>query len=183
MRFWLRAEIKALIGNMRDLIAMQLTARRRKWTTSAGVHAPAACSRPVVAPDLCYASQWRRDVERLENIYTRVNMMPLGVGALSGHPRHRPRAVCGRSGFRWRDSQLARCRRRSRLHSRLFVWLLDDHDAYVRFAEDRFLLIHRVWLCQTRGCILDGGCCHVHSGAKLTLLRERETGDRERGWD
>jgi argininosuccinate lyase len=35
---------------------------------------------------LCYASQWRRDVERLENIYKRVNMMPLGVGALSGHP-------------------------------------------------------------------------------------------------
>merc|ERR1719183_492648 len=35
---------------------------------------------------LCYASQWRRDVERLENILTRVNVMPLGVGALSGHP-------------------------------------------------------------------------------------------------
>ena len=55
---------------------------------------------------LCYAWQWKRDVDRLGDVYKRVNMLPLGssarilsfrilhmssprfagVGALSGHP-------------------------------------------------------------------------------------------------
>lgn len=35
---------------------------------------------------LCYAWQWKRDADRLDEILKRVNLLPLGVGALSGHP-------------------------------------------------------------------------------------------------
>jgi len=35
---------------------------------------------------LCYAWQWKRDSDRLDEIMKRVNLLPLGVGALSGHP-------------------------------------------------------------------------------------------------
>jgi len=35
---------------------------------------------------LCHASKWKRDLERLDDLVKRVDVMPLGSGALAGHP-------------------------------------------------------------------------------------------------
>lgn len=88
VRLWLRAEIKALIANMRDLIATATDRAEKEMDYIMPGYTHLQRAQPIRWSHwmLCYASQWRRDVERLENIYTRVNMMPLGVGALSGHP-------------------------------------------------------------------------------------------------
>merc|ERR1719183_2875915 len=88
VRLWLRAEIKALIANMRDLIRTACDRAEKEMDYIMPGYTHLQRAQPIRWSHwmLCYASQWRRDVERLENTYKRVNMMPLGVGALSGHP-------------------------------------------------------------------------------------------------
>merc|ERR1719183_1754483 len=88
VRLWLREEIKDLVGNMRDLIRTACDRAEKEMDYIMPGYTHLQRAQPIRWSHwmLCYASQWRRDVERLENTYKRVNMMPLGVGALSGHP-------------------------------------------------------------------------------------------------
>ena len=88
MRLWLRDEITELIGNMKALIQTAVDRAEKEMDYILPGYTHLQRAQPIRWSHwmLCYASQWRRDVERLENILTRVNVMPLGVGALSGHP-------------------------------------------------------------------------------------------------
>lgn len=88
VRLWLREEIKDLTSNMRALIQTAVDRAEKEMDYILPGYTHLQRAQPIRWSHwmLCYASQWKRDVERLENIYTRVNMMPLGVGALSGHP-------------------------------------------------------------------------------------------------
>jgi len=88
VRLWLRDEITELIGNMKALIQTAVDRAEKEMDYILPGYTHLQRAQPIRWSHwmLCYASQWRRDVERLENILTRVNVMPLGVGALSGHP-------------------------------------------------------------------------------------------------
>ena len=114
VRLWMRDEIKELITNMKALIQTAVDRAEKEMDIILPGYTHLQRAQPIRSTHpwfeenntlqesckrshfhmlcrwshwmLCYASQWRRDVERLENIYKRVNMMPLGVGALSGHP-------------------------------------------------------------------------------------------------
>ena len=43
---------------------------------------------------LSHAAAWQRDVQRLNDLRSRVNVMPLGSGALAGHPFNINRRLC-----------------------------------------------------------------------------------------
>jgi len=88
VRMWLRDEISDLIKNMKDLIGTAVSRAESEMDLILPGYTHLQRAQPIRWSHwmLCYAWQWKRDVERLENIYARVNMMPLGVGALSGHP-------------------------------------------------------------------------------------------------
>jgi argininosuccinate lyase len=102
VRLWLRHEITELIGNMKALIQTAVDRAEKEMDLILPGYTHLQRAQPVRWSHwmLCYASQWRRDVERLENILTRVNVMPLGVGALSGHPFNIDRAALAKDlGF------------------------------------------------------------------------------------
>lgn len=85
---WLRDEITELIKHMKDLIATAVTRAEAEQDLLLPGYTHLQRAQPIRWSHwlLCYAWQWKRDVARLESVLSRVNMMPLGVGALSGHP-------------------------------------------------------------------------------------------------
>ncbi|EKX48973.1 hypothetical protein GUITHDRAFT_68151 [Guillardia theta CCMP2712] len=88
VRLWLREEVRALISNMKNLISVATERAEKEMDLLLPGYTHLQRAQPIRWSHwlLCYAWQWKRDVERLEGLLTRVNLLPLGVGALSGHP-------------------------------------------------------------------------------------------------
>jgi len=88
VRLWMRDEVKELQGHLRGLVrtAVERAEAEQDYIMPGYTHLQRA--QPIRWSHwlLCYAWQWKRDVERLEEMERRVNLCPLGVGALSGHP-------------------------------------------------------------------------------------------------
>jgi len=88
VRLWLREEIKDLQKHMRSLIQSVVDRAEKELDLIMPGYTHLQRAQPIRWSHwlLCYAWQWKRDVDRLGDVYKRVNMLPLGVGALSGHP-------------------------------------------------------------------------------------------------
>jgi argininosuccinate lyase len=88
VRLWMRDEISELKGHLKSLIrtVVERAEGEQDYIMPGYTHLQRA--QPIRWSHwlLCYAWQWKRDVERLEEMEKRVNLLPLGVGALSGHP-------------------------------------------------------------------------------------------------
>ena len=88
VRLWMRDEISELKGHLKNLIrtVVERAEGEQDYIMPGYTHLQRA--QPIRWSHwlLCYAWQWKRDVERLEEMEKRVNLLPLGVGALSGHP-------------------------------------------------------------------------------------------------
>lgn len=85
-RLWLREEIEEIDGLVRDLQAAMLDIAEgfRDAVIPGYTHLQRA--QPVLFPHWClaYYEMLKRDRERLADAYKRVNVMPLGSGALAG---------------------------------------------------------------------------------------------------
>jgi len=88
VRMWLRDELRAQIVLMKDLVNTILIRAENELDYIMPGYTHLQRAQPIRWSHwlLCYAWQWKRDIERLEGILPRVNLLPLGVGALSGHP-------------------------------------------------------------------------------------------------
>lgn len=88
VRMWLRDELRTQIILMKDLVNTILIRAENELDYIMPGYTHLQRAQPIRWSHwlLCYAWQWKRDIERLEGILPRVNLLPLGVGALSGHP-------------------------------------------------------------------------------------------------
>src|SRR5690606_27216315 len=88
IRLWLRAEIADLRGHLAQLIAVTVerAADEVDWIMPGYTHLQPA--QPVRWSHwlLSHAWAWQRDAQRLDDLGARVNLMPLGSGALAGNP-------------------------------------------------------------------------------------------------
>lgn len=88
VRLWLRQEISNLRGYLAQLIhsAVERAAAEIDLLMPGYTHLQPA--QPVRWSHwlLSHAWMWQRDMQRLDDLLSRVNMLPLGSGALAGHP-------------------------------------------------------------------------------------------------
>ncbi len=88
VRLWLRGEIDRLQGHLRSLIAVAVerAATEIDWLMPGYTHLQPA--QPVRWSHwlLSHAWAWQRDAARLADLAVRVNVLPLGSGALAGNP-------------------------------------------------------------------------------------------------
>jgi argininosuccinate lyase len=86
IRLWLRDEIDASRGLMRDLMAALLAMARRDPHAIVAGYTHTRRAQPVLWPHylLAYFEMFARDFERLTETRKRVDVMPLGSGALAG---------------------------------------------------------------------------------------------------
>ena len=88
VRLWLRGELDTIIGNLHDLIAV--AAERAE--TEVDILMPGYTHLQPAQPIrwshwiLSHAWAWQRDAQRLSELAQRADVMPLGSGALAGHP-------------------------------------------------------------------------------------------------
>ena len=87
VRLWLRNEIDILSGDLKQLIKTTVDRARveSKYLMPGYTHMQPA--QPIRWSHwlLAHASSWARDYERLQQVRARVNVMPLGSGAIAGH--------------------------------------------------------------------------------------------------
>lgn len=85
-RLWLRDAIDRGISGAQDFMASLLEAAERNSDVVIPGYTHLQKAQPVLFAHWClaYFEMLRRDIERLEQIRSRVNVMPLGSGALAG---------------------------------------------------------------------------------------------------
>jgi argininosuccinate lyase len=88
VRLWLRGEIAALRAQQRQLIAVaaERAAAEIDFLMPGYTHLQPA--QPIRWSHwlLSHAAAWQRDAQRLDDLARRVNVLPLGSGALAGNP-------------------------------------------------------------------------------------------------
>jgi argininosuccinate lyase len=88
VRLWLRGEIAVL----RDYLAQLISGTIERAEAEIDLLMPGYTHLQPAQPIrwshwlLSYAWMWQRDVQRLDDLLKRVNLLPLGSGALAGHP-------------------------------------------------------------------------------------------------
>jgi argininosuccinate lyase len=87
-RLWLRAQIDTLAGYQRQLIAVAVERAVQEIDILLPGYTHLQPAQPVRWSHwlLSHAWAWQRDVTRLQELAARVNVMPLGSGALAGTP-------------------------------------------------------------------------------------------------
>ena len=85
-RLWLREEIEAISIDARDLQTRLIEAGERQKTAVFPAFAHSRKARPILWAHWClaYFEQFARDRERLEEVWRRVNVSPLGAADLTG---------------------------------------------------------------------------------------------------
>jgi argininosuccinate lyase len=86
MRLYLKEEIRAVQGLLRDLIASLLGLAEKHLDTIMPGYTHLQRAQPVTLAHhlMAYAQMFLRDLERLHDCYRRTDVMPLGAGALAG---------------------------------------------------------------------------------------------------
>ena len=88
VRLWLRAEITALRGHLHDLMRVAVDRAEQEIDILMPGYTHMQPAQPIRWSHwlLSHAWAWQRDAARLEELQRRVNVMPLGAGALAGNP-------------------------------------------------------------------------------------------------
>jgi argininosuccinate lyase len=88
VRLWLRDEIARLRGHLRDLIAVAVARAAAELDLLLPGYTHLQPAQPVRWSHwlLSHAWAWQRDAQRLDDLAGRVDMLPLGSGALAGNP-------------------------------------------------------------------------------------------------
>jgi argininosuccinate lyase len=86
LRLWLREEIDACTNHLLALMAALLDLARRDPHAIIPGYTHTRRAQPVLWPHylLAYFEMFSRDLERLEEARARVNIMPIGTGAMAG---------------------------------------------------------------------------------------------------
>lgn len=105
IRLWLREEIGFLRNHLRQLISVTAERAAEEIDLLMPGYTHLQLAQPVRWSHwlLSHAWAWQRDAERLDQLAERVNVMPLGSGALAGNPfpidRHQLAADLGFAGI------------------------------------------------------------------------------------
>ena len=88
VRLWLRDEITVLRGHLHDLIRVAADRAEQEIDILMPGYTHLQPAQPIRWSHwlLSHAWAWQRDAARLEELQRRVNVMPLGAGALAGNP-------------------------------------------------------------------------------------------------
>lgn len=88
VRLWLRDEIAALRGYLQDLIRVAVDRAENEIEILMPGYTHLQPAQPIRWSHwlLSHAWAWQRDAARLDELQRRVNVMPLGAGALAGNP-------------------------------------------------------------------------------------------------
>ena len=95
LRLWLREELNTSEQQLRTLIGVTVERAAAEIDLLMPGYTHLQPAQPTRWSHwlLSHASAWQRDTQRLQDLYKRVNLMPLGNGALAGNPftvdRHR----------------------------------------------------------------------------------------------
>ncbi len=86
IRLWLRGEIEKISGSTRDLQAVLIGAGERQKEAILPAYANSGKSQPILWAHWClaYFEMFARDRERLEEVWRRVNVLPLGAANAAG---------------------------------------------------------------------------------------------------
>ena len=88
LRLWLREELQARAGQLRTLIGVAAERAESEIELLMPGYTHLQPAQPIRWSHwlLSYAWAWQRDAERLQDLLRRVNVLPLGNGALAGNP-------------------------------------------------------------------------------------------------
>jgi argininosuccinate lyase len=88
VRLWLRDELDSTVQHTMQLINVAVDRAENEIDIIMPGYTHLQPAQPVRWSHwlLSHSSAWKRDVERLKSLQSRVNIMPLGSGALAGHP-------------------------------------------------------------------------------------------------
>ncbi len=88
VRLWLRDEIARLRGHLRQLIAVAVARAEAELDLLMPGYTHLQPAQPVRWSHwlLSHAWAWQRDAQRLDDLAVRVDLLPLGSGALAGNP-------------------------------------------------------------------------------------------------
>lgn len=88
VRLWLKEEIEVLQNEIHELIRVTSARARNEVDIIFPGYTHLQPAQPIRWSHwlLAYASSWLRDAERLAQIKDRVDVLPLGSGAIAGHP-------------------------------------------------------------------------------------------------
>ncbi|KAJ2098937.1 argininosuccinate lyase [Coemansia sp. S100] len=88
MRLWLRDEVEALLGFMRELVGALVERAQRDVDVLMPGYTHLQRAQPIRWSHflLSYAFWFQQDAQRLEQFLPRLNQLPLGSGALAGNP-------------------------------------------------------------------------------------------------
>jgi hypothetical protein len=88
MRLWCRAELVKLSASLRDLIEVLATRAEQDLDALMPGYTHLQCAQPILWSHwvMSHAAALRRDAQRLDEVAARVNVSPLGSGALAGNP-------------------------------------------------------------------------------------------------
>ena len=86
LRFWLRGEIEKISKNLRDLQSALIEAGERQKEAVLPAYANSQKAQPILWAHWClaYYEMFSRDRERLDEVWRRVNVLPLGAGVMAG---------------------------------------------------------------------------------------------------
>ena len=86
LRFWLREEIERIAEHLRELQSALIEAGERQKEAILPAYVNSQKAQPILWAHWClaYYEMFSRDRERLDEVWRRVNVMPLGAGVLAG---------------------------------------------------------------------------------------------------
>ncbi|CDS12192.1 Putative Argininosuccinate lyase [Lichtheimia ramosa] len=87
MRLWLRDEASAILAHLKELISVTVARAEKEIDVLLPGYTHLQRAQPIRWAHflLSYAWLWHADAERLEQLIERLNVLPLGSGALAGH--------------------------------------------------------------------------------------------------
>ncbi|KAI7885610.1 argininosuccinate lyase [Lichtheimia hyalospora FSU 10163] len=87
MRLWLRDEASAILAQLKELISVTVARAEKEIDVLLPGYTHLQRAQPIRWSHflLSYAWLWHADAERLEQLIERLNVLPLGSGALAGH--------------------------------------------------------------------------------------------------
>ncbi len=122
VRLWLREQIGFLRGHLRQLIATAVERAAEEIDQLMPGYTHLQPAQPIRWSHwlLSHVHAWQRDAERLDELTRRVNVLPLGSGALAGNPFAIDRdALAADLGFAFDFRQQHGCSQRPRFCCRI----------------------------------------------------------------